>query len=280
MAGFNLVGNPYTNNINITDVKINGTAQTAFYRAEGGSNFVAYVAEDNEPIKVGQGFFVKATEEGTLTFGSTPTRGSNTQENSYLRLVLNKDDQVADRAYLRMNEGERLEKMSTSGAHSQLYFKNSGERYAVADNEAENGSMPLYLEKVNGTYTIEAALLNAECDYLHLIDNLTGADIDLLETPNYTFDAKTTDYASRFKLVFNPESNNIDGNNEDFAFISDGQLVVTGKGTLQVFDALGRVIVSRRDGVHTVFTNGLTPGVYVLRLTDENNVRTQKIVIK
>ena len=280
LAGFNLVGNPYTNNINITDVKINGTAQTAFYRAEGGSNFVAYVAEDNEPIKVGQGFFVKATEEGTLTFGSTPTRGSNTQENSYLRLVLNKDDQVADRAYLRMNEGERLEKMSTSGAHSQLYFKNSGERYAVADNEAENGSMPLYLEKVNGTYTIEAALLNAECDYLHLIDNLTGADIDLLETPNHTFDAKTTDYASRFKLVFNPESNNIDGNNEDFAFISDGQLVVTGKGTLQVFDALGRVIVSRRDGVHTVFTNGLTPGVYVLRLTDENNVRTQKIVIK
>jgi hypothetical protein len=39
-------------------------------------------------------------------------------------------------------------------------------------------------------------------DYLHLIDNLTGADVDLLQMPEYTFTAKTTDYASRFRLVF------------------------------------------------------------------------------
>ena len=51
--------------------------------------------------------------------------------------------------------------------------------------------------------------------YLHLIDNMTGADVDLLSpegviagedpqspTPSYTFTAKTTDYESRFKLVF------------------------------------------------------------------------------
>ena len=37
---------------------------------------------------------------------------------------------------------------------------------------------------------------------LHLIDNLTGKDINLLETPEYSFDAKATDNASRFKLVF------------------------------------------------------------------------------
>jgi hypothetical protein len=38
--------------------------------------------------------------------------------------------------------------------------------------------------------------------YLHLIDSLTGADVDLLTEPSYTFDAKTTDDASRFRLVF------------------------------------------------------------------------------
>lgn len=31
---------------------------------------------------------------------------------------------------------------------------------------------------------------------------LTGADIDLLQTPSYTFEAKADDSASRFKLVF------------------------------------------------------------------------------
>jgi hypothetical protein len=48
--------------------------------------------------------------------------------------------------------------------------------------------------------------------YLHLIDNMTGADVDLLpllrgqgglnQPATYTFTAKTTDYESRFKLVF------------------------------------------------------------------------------
>ena len=32
----------------------------------------------------------------------------------------------------------------------------------------------------NGTYTISVDVDNVEMDYLHLIDNLTGDDIDLL----------------------------------------------------------------------------------------------------
>ena len=293
LAGFNLVGNPYTNNINIGDVKINGTAQTAFYRAEGGSNLLAYVAADNEPIKPGDGFFVKATEDGTLTFGSTQTRGED-QQDSYVRLVLRKNGSstgsetiVADRAYLRMNEGERLEKMCTSTAHSLLYFENGGSRYAVANNEAVNGVMPLFLEKANGTYSIEATLLNAECDYLHLVDNMTGKDIDLLETPVYSFEAKTTDYASRFNLVFSSEGDGPSTGSGTFAFIdADGNIIVnngpsTGSGTsiLQVVDVTGRIMMQEENAT-SVSTSGMTPGVYVLRLINGDSVRTQKIVVK
>ena len=282
LAGFNLVGNPYTNNISITDVKINGTAQTAFYRAEGGNNLMAYVAEDNEPIKPGQGFFVKATVGGTLTFGGVPTRGESRHEGSYIRLVMSKDGQVADRAYLCMGAGKTMEKVSLSNAHSQLYFKNSGERYAVAANENYVPEMPLFLEKANGTYTIEASQLNIECAYLHLIDNLTGTDIDLLATPSYTFTAKNDDYTSRFRLVFSAQPNGEGNENEDFAFISNGNIIVNGEGTLQVIDMMGRIIVQR--GVETsyygVSTSGMTPGVYMLRLVDGENVKTQKIVVR
>ena len=296
LAGFNLVGNPYTNNINIGDVKINGTAQTAFYRAEGGSNLLAYVAADNEPIKPGDGFFVKATEDGTLTFGSTQTRGED-QQDSYVRLVLRKEGSstgsetmVVDRAYLRMNEGERLEKMSTSTAHSLLYFENGGSRYAVANNEAVNGVMPLFLEKANGTYSIEATLLNAECGYLHLIDNMTGKDIDLLETPVYSFEAKTTDYASRFNLVFSSEGDGPSTGSGTFAFIdADGNIILnagpsTGSGTsiLQVFDVLGHQVYSKELSTinYQLSTTNFLPGIYVLRLINGDSVRTQKIVIK
>ena len=282
LAGFNLVGNPYTNNINITDVKINGTAQTAFYRADGGSGLVAYVAEDNEPIKPGDGFFVKATEEGTLSFGGSHTRGGLLPENSYVRLVLRKDDQVADRAYLRMNEGTTLEKMSASNAHSQLYFKNGGERYAIADFEPVEDAMPLFLDRADGTYTIEATLLNAKCEYLHLIDNMTGTDINLLETPSYTFTSKTTDYPSRFRLAFSPISGDTGGDNAPFAFVSNGNIIINGvddDATLQVIDMIGRVVVCRDALNAPLPTAGIPAGVYVLRLISGDSVKTQKVTI-
>jgi hypothetical protein len=46
-----------------------------------------------------------------------------------------------------------------------------------------------------------------------------------------------------------------------------------------VIDMTGRIIISR-DGVHTVSTNGMTPGVYVLRLINDEIMKTQKIVIQ
>ena len=85
------------------------------------------------------------------------------------------------------------------------------------------GEIPVnFKAKENGTYTITVNPENVEMSYLHLIDNMTGADVDLLaakvpelvegptlndgvstgSTTSYTFEAKTTDYESRFRLVF------------------------------------------------------------------------------
>ena len=115
-----------------------------------------------------------------------------------------------------------------------------------------------------------------EFSYLHLIDNMTGNDIDLLVTPSYSFEAKTTDYASRFKLVFVCGDANDDN---DFAFISNGNIIVNGEGTLQVIDMMGRVIFSG-DAINRVSTSGMTSGVYVLRLINGTDVKTQKIIVR
>ena len=268
-----MLGNPYTHNINISDVAMGSTAFTQYYTANGGSGLLAYTASDNQPIKVGEGFFVKATSSGTVNFNGA-TRGERAND-SYLRLVLSDGSRMSDRAYLRLNEGDVLEKLTIDNAHNSLYFEQSGSRYAIAPHEADAKMVPLFFDATsNGVYTINAALLNAECDYLHLIDNLTGADIDLLKQPEYTFSGKPTDYASRFKLVFSANEN------EDFAFIANGEIIVNGSGTVQVIDMLGRIIVQRRDAMHCVSTTGITPGVYVVRLINGNNVKTQKIIIK
>ena len=88
--------------------------------------------------------------------------------------------------------------------------------------------------------------------YLHLIDNITGADVDLLsagdrgsesamraEGSSYTFNARTTDYESRFKLVFVANEN--DNENGALAFFSNGNWIIANEGqaTLQVIDVTG-----------------------------------------
>ena len=114
-------------------------------------------------------------------------------------------------------------------------------------------------------------------NYLHLIDNKTGADIDLLATPSYSFEAQATDYASRFRLVF------ATGNSEDtFAFYSNGSFVINNEGeaTVQVMDVTGRMLSSEAiNGSASINVEGAA-GVYMVRLVNGENVRVQKIIVK
>ena len=163
-------------------------------------------------------------------------------------------------------------------AHTKLYFTQNGTDYAVVRSEGE-GEMPInFKAEHNGTYTIGISAKDMEFSRLRLIDNMTGADIDLLATPSYTFEAKTTDYASRFRLVFS--STGIEENeNANFAYYNGSEWVInaTDNATVEVIDMMGRVVLS---GTNTIATNDMQAGVYVIRLVDGNNVKTQKIVVR
>ncbi len=145
--------------------------------------------------------------------------------------------------------------------------------------------MAIRFESVKDTeYTMRWSTRNGEFSYLHLIDNLTGADVDCLTTDEYRFSANTSDYKSRFRLVFGYTGIEEDSEaeaNESFAFMMNDALVVTGEGVLQVFDVTGRMVMSQE--LHGVQTTVSLPnaanGVYVLRLTEGKQSRVQKMVI-
>ena len=104
----------------------------------------------------------------------------------------------------------------------------------------------------NGTYTIAVEAENVDMNYLHLIDNMTGADVDLLATPNYTFEARTNDYTSRFRLVF----------------------------SAQVVDITGRIISSETINGNATVNLNQSAGIYMLRLVNGNDVKVQKVVVR
>ena len=279
LKGFNLVGNPFTRKLTGGDyISIGDEVFTTYLLAEGEGELVSYALVER-PIEPGEGFFVQATATNQNLIFNHATRGEQMHSRpAYLCIEVGKEG-CYDRTYVQFGGGNTLSKMKLSDNTSSISVMHDGEDWAAVTLESATGELPVnFKASENGTYMISVRTKGLEVEYLHLIDNMTGADIDLLQTPNYSFEAKTTDYKSRFKLVFSV-CGDANGDNEAFAFISNGNIIVNGEGMLQVIDMMGHIITSR-DGVHTVSTNGMTPGVYVLHLIDGDNVKTQKIIVE
>jgi hypothetical protein len=276
--GFNLVGNPFA---------CEATVDKDFYVISG--NTVTMLASTDRAIAPCEGIFVKATNENnsvTFTRATTSAKGTNSG-NSIDLVIAQKQDKngvstgstTVDRARVRFGKGVGMEKFSLDDQHSQISLWQNGQDFAVAYADGAS-EMPINFKAAeNGTYTLAIDAEGLDLSYLHLIDNMTGENVDLLSTPNYTFEGKTTDYTSRFKLVFAHEEEGASTGSAAFAYINDGNILINGEGVLQIVDMMGRVIVCS-DVARNVSTAGLTPGVYVLRLIDGENVRTQKIVIE
>ena len=112
-----------------------------------------------------------------------------------------------------------------------------------------------------------------------------GMDVDVLNgSQSYSFSASTTDYLSRFKLVFNKTGVDENGSEPSFAFVSNGNLILNEVGenaTIQIVDMLGRVVRNEYIGDrNSIPLGGMKTGVYVLLLDDGTRVKTQKIVIE
>ena len=271
-AGWNLIGNPYATNATIPGNQSYYTLNT---------NRDELIAGESTTIGAMEGIFVKATAAGeSVTF--TPTIGNkgDTDLNSRVVLNLNGKHGVIDRAIVRFSEGGVLPKFMMNPENTRIYIRQDNEDFAVLNSNGQ-GEMPVNFKAAeNGTYTISVEAENLDVEYLHLIDNITGMDVDLLATPSYTFEGKKTDYASRFRLVFDANAGNNEAN-EEFAFISDGDIIVNGTGTIQVIDILGRQMFSHEvNSAFRIQNSEFAPGVYVLRLINGNNVKTQKIVVK
>ena len=232
----------------------------------------AELIEGSGAIAPTYGVFVYAAEEEDgqpLTFTTSGSKGAN------LALNLSNGRNVIDRASVRFGEGRTLPKFQLNRNSTKVYIPVDNEDYAVVRSEGM-GELPVnFKAESNGTYSLTLSAENVDFSYLHLIDNMTGADQDMLANPSYSFEAKTTDYASRFRLVF------ATGNDEDnFAFFSNGSLIVNNEGnaTLQVVDVTGRIIKCESiNGCASVNIDAAS-GVYMVRLVNGDNVKVQKVV--
>ena len=277
--GYNLVGNPYAYNAypSVSYYKMNDdhTAITADLCTDVVLPCTGIIV-DNRVGSITDITFSKNQPVGGAFNGSIQMTLAQQATNRGTAATL-------DNAIVSFNEGSQLGKFYFGTQNANLYIPQGTGEYAIAYSEAQ-GEMPVsFRANENGQYTLTVNPEGVEMGYLHLIDNMTGADIDLLATPSYSFEAKTTDYESRFRLVF--AANNEDGvstGSTTFAFFSNGSWIINNEGeaTLQVIDLNGRVLSSETINGSVSTNINATTGIYMMRLINGDNVKTQKVVVR
>jgi hypothetical protein len=270
--GFNLIGNPFP-----CEAYVN---RSFYVLNQNGSDFI----EGSGAIAPCSAILVQAQDENdnSITFSKTAF-ASKPSITARLKTVYTKEEAVIDQARVCFEETDQLTKFTMGNCNALLYIPQGTHDYAVACANGQT-EMPLNFKTTkNGTYTLDFEVENMETNYLHLIDNMTGAHVDLLTTPSYTFEATTDDYEARFRLVLASTCEDADGDNEHFAYYANGEirLIEPCQGaSIQVVDMTGRVITSCVGRIQCVPTSGMTTGVYIIRLINGEQVKTQKIVVQ
>ena len=325
-TGFNFLGNPYQSYFDFdkfadeNKALWGGTKNNAsyiildkdgytYYAYSGSAN--SFTTSANRYLHPHQGFMIVATNAGTASFTNAmrSTTGADFRDEQVnyplVNLIVTEDDGNRDITTIELGRpevGGAFKYYDLRIGKGCLYTHYEDQDYAIAFTLPGIDQVGVRFETdEDATYTMTWDMENGEFSYLHLIDNITGSDIDCLQAREYRFSSKTTDFKSRFKLMFGYTGveENEDGpstGSGTFAFIMGNELVVncgpstpsTGSGTsgtatLQMFDMTGRQVMSTTvSGTQTTtMLPNVTAGVYVLRLSDRiNGTRTQKIVIE
>ncbi len=289
LSGFNLIGNPYSHNIykGVGAAIDDENLVYGYYSLSGDGAWGARISND-EPIAPCQSILVKTTKEGVIDIKKTSVKPSKRSESRILSVTVKNDD-YEDIAFVMFEETVGLEKINHRNEDvPMIYVSNNDGNYAVASVDEDTMDIPLsFRAKTMGEYNIKINVDKNQFDYVYLIDKLTGEVTNMLYD-DYSFMATTNDNPERFTIkLYNVESVDESMITNDFIFINNDEIMVNnveGKSVVQIFDVVGRCVMMRESYGEKVFvissTSLFNAGVYIVRLVDDNGVRTQKILIE
>ena len=289
----------YNNTFAIFDPSLN-----SYVQYKNGTSYGSYGA--TQFIHPHQGFFIRMTKGSNSTNTTTVTytnamrslegdggefRGEERPAYPLINFLVRDSEGNGDVAVLELSRGnvEGASKMHLGECTGKISLGYEGEEYGILFRTEVLDYQPLHFKAgETGTFTLEWNTANGTFEALTLIDNIAGTTTDMLAHDSYSFEGNPDQYSARFKVVVGdykgidePEEDGPSTGSGTFAFQMGDQLVVNGEGNLQIIDMLGRVVMTDQlTGSQSTTNLPKTAGVYVLRLTDTNGTRTQKMVIR
>jgi len=271
-------------------------------------------------IPVAQGFFVKAVGDASINFNNSQRvfKTKSAEQSVFLR-TNNSSESTDDRMKLRLEyttlNGVSRELLLTVDANTSFGYNlgydgenldanNTDLNWSVANRNCiiqgipfieNNTILPLNL-KQNQREDINISLLSAQNIPEHiriLFEDVASGEIINLRENNYQNILESGEYNGRFRIKFedtfalstadNMLSNTdflIINNKESLKIINRNQTNPSESYTL--FSILGQEVST--GSLHAerslIQTNGLAKGVYIIKITNENNVISRKVLLE
>ena len=282
LAGFNMIGNPFTYSIDNDNMSPSVTLAEGFYVVGANGSWTAKADGKIAPM---ESVLIQANGKGTLTMSpaNTGSKRAARNENSYLTInVASKTH--SDVAYVSFNDGMGLDKINHRNPDNpMLYIPVEGKNYAIAMMNQDVKEVPVHFNANRmAEYTISIESENCEFNTMTLVDKLTGIETNML-IEDYTFMARTFDDANRFVIRMSIEDND-DSETENFAYVSNGSIVIEkieGNANIRIFDIMGRHLIgTNATGNANIPVETMSTGMYIIQMSDDNGVKVQKIIIE
>ncbi|AMR26236.1 hypothetical protein A0257_03420 [Hymenobacter psoromatis] len=330
-SGWQLLGNPYPSPIDFSQTV--GIASTnmdnAVYVYQSTGQYVgqyrSYVngMGGSPQVAAMQGFFMRATTPNQMaslaltndsrvtTFATTPSFNRTAADTRpQVRLRLQGSTPLIDEAYVYFEKGATADFDSRFDAYKLPNSSGLSVGSLITSNELSVNGLPPITGSTTvslnvqvpavGTYALNALdLLNFDAStQVYLLDNQTGARIDLSKQPLYSFTASATALPGRFVLLFGPNTplaatpsalaqqvqlfpNPAHGS---FTLVVPAEL---GHGSVSatLYNHLGQVVTKQTlpltaAGATAQFdVSYLTAGVYTLQLKTGENQVVKRVVV-
>jgi hypothetical protein len=274
VGNFNLLGNPFSFNMNWNNVTATNLVDGyAVVNKQGGYEYFA----DGE-IKVGDGFLVKVSGEGPALSYNTRSRKTE-NEISFLNVVSSGkagNDNVIIKLAGEQENFPKLENFNDDIAVIYVSDDNKACGIYNCNDDVQEVSIIFKASRM-GEYNIHIKP-NGDFDYVTLVDRLANVETNML-TSSYSFTTIPEESGDRFLLKFAKGEGSDD--DDKFAFLSGNELIVEAEGTVQIIDVMGRVVYSNdvTSDNNRIDASKFNTAAYIIRLINDNGVKTQKIVV-
>ena len=272
VRGFHLIGNPFSENITISN--ITGADISGVYVLSNAGAWGATVTE----IKPCEGFLVQVNEKKTISINKPVNAKGIKYNKEYIQFIV-ANNQYEDVTFAMFDNGNGLNKINHRNSEiPMIYIPQNNQDYAIAMMRDDTKSFNLKFKAMTtGKYTLSYKA-TGEYNYLHVFDRLTGIDVDMLLDGEYSFIGTPNDNENRFIVNLEYMPNYSEGDTDIFAYQNGNEILVSGEGELQIFDVMGRLVMTTTiSGAESI--NLSTQGVYILRLVG-TDIKTQKIVVR